>query len=557
MTLPPLEFRRSFAANVLAGGLTVLPLLQSVPFDLDRQASLMIGIVPLLALWPEVTAMIDASLRSSRWRAALACAAIVAILVSTLHSAHPAPALVTVASWASYSAIALVVSVLGASNQHRKVLTGIAAGGVVGAALLLANWLGHHDPRNASWMELVAPYAHYRHVGLHLFSAALASVALAVDMWSSPIRRLLAVGAGTIVWTALLWSGSRAPLLGLGVGALVIIWLNPRHQALRIVGLCAVFAVAGLSLSLLFPSRELALGWRHASVRTFAVANVQEASSNRTELWSSAAEHVLERPWFGSGPDGYRFLTPKMDGQQPHNLLLQLLLDSGTLGTIVTLALLVSLVFRPKSWRAAKLGADERAGLIAAGAGIFAAALATAQLDGVFYHAVAALPAFAALGLFCAQREEPATGSGSVASRRAVTWLGATIVAGACCIQFLHSLVFSLLASPPAALPSNGWDTRLVRAFPSTLYGLPNWLDTWEPQSPRTALEWTFWAQKQAPNAFLYHIRAAVALARQGGFSEALIQIESARETAPKTAQGTIDELEGAIRRASEGALKD
>ncbi|MGS0689163.1 O-antigen ligase family protein [Shewanella sp. 30m-9] len=64
--------------------------------------------------------------------------------------------------------------------------------------------------------------------------------------------------------------------------------------------------------------------------------NVEEGlnklSSNRIAIWTQTIIAITETPWFGLGPEGYRFHPDHMFGLQPHNVILQLLITYGIIG---------------------------------------------------------------------------------------------------------------------------------------------------------------------------------------------------------------------------------
>jgi hypothetical protein len=248
------------------------------------------------------------------------------------------------------------------------------------------------------------------------------------------------------------------------------------------------------------------LGWWHAVGRTATAATTGSASqlsSTRTEFWAEVVARARETPWLGHGPDSYRFLTPKLDGQQPHNLVLQLWLDLGAVGAIPLLGLLAGVFVI--GWRRAVPAAPV---IPAAWLAVLTASIVAGMLDGVFYHLLALLPAILAIGV--------AIGLVSHLAPPARIFQAPRVVIGlATAVLLLHLGVFYLLAVGPTPAPTD-WRATSVRVFPSSTFGLWRWLDDWQQSSPAETLEWTRWAQGHSPNPVFFHVYAARLLAAQG-----------------------------------------
>lgn len=109
---------------------------------------------------------------------------------------------------------------------------------------------------------------------------------------------------------------------------------------------------------------------------------------DRVSVWGDSARAILDRPWFGFGPDAYihsRCCNPTL--AQPHNFVLQYLLEFGIVGCTILAALAWVLV--RERWSAVArpdrlLGRPELAGLAALLVGF----LAYSSIDGLLYHAI-------------------------------------------------------------------------------------------------------------------------------------------------------------------------
>lgn len=177
------------------------------------------------------------------------------------------------------------------------------------------------------------------------------------------LAALLAIGGGVIA------AGSRGAWVAGAAGVLVYVWVmaKPQWRSARI-GMLAALAAFGLAGVL---TGRLVLRGR------------ARADSARVEIWKTAWDAFLHRPWLGSGPDTFeqtfrRYRTEafvrSMGGTEhlqayAHNDLLQALATTGVLGTAAYLYFLFLL------WRTTRARLDNpraRATAAALGAGLLA-----------------------------------------------------------------------------------------------------------------------------------------------------------------------------------------
>ncbi|MEO6876249.1 MAG: O-antigen ligase family protein, partial [Opitutaceae bacterium] len=372
---------------------------------------------------------------------------------------------------------------------------------------------------------------HYRLLGLHTLPGAIAALALLVNKDIYRVGRIFWLVTGIVTWGGMLWSGGRTPVIALGVAVVGWAVLSPvlvRRELLRFSGL---LLIAGLALSAAFWTPNPELGWWHAIGRTATAAStgsVSQLSSTRTDFWLAVVQRAKDALWFGHGPDAYRFLTPKLDGQQPHNFILQFWLDLGVVGAVPLLVLLGgALVF---GWRQTL---QTKSPMAQAWLAVLTASLVAGLLDGVFYHLLAFLPAMLAVGVaivFISRPVPPALSSQTPK----------LIVGFASLVSLVHLCVFYLVAVAPPPAPTS-WQARTVRIFPSTTFGLWRWLDDWQQTHPADVLEWTRWAQTHSPNPVFFHVYAADLLKAQGHRAEAKTELEAALAEAHWSVRPSIE----------------
>jgi len=193
-----------------------------------------------------------------------------------------------------------------------------------------------------------------RRVGYTAVSAAVILagapwVLLAIGgMFKRKYLRVVTVGAAAICGVALLLTGSRAGLaasVGAGLACGAVRW---RRMLLAVPVMVALGAVA-------FPAIGervgMGFGERDASGKTSI--NEDAVSSGRMNiLWPAALKQISNSFLFGSGRLAFPRTVPKVEligeldededsgrGLHPHNMYLEMLLDAGILGLIMTMPL--------------------------------------------------------------------------------------------------------------------------------------------------------------------------------------------------------------------------
>ncbi|MCY4046187.1 MAG: O-antigen ligase family protein [Cellvibrionales bacterium] len=84
------------------------------------------------------------------------------------------------------------------------------------------------------------------------------------------------------------------------------------------------------------------------TVSTAAVDNANNAqmlnqvTTGRATMWKISLKAFSESPWLGLGPYGYFFIPEELFGDQPHNFIIQFLVEWGILGAVCLLLLLAA-----------------------------------------------------------------------------------------------------------------------------------------------------------------------------------------------------------------------
>jgi O-antigen ligase len=513
------------AARWLCLALVALPFVQTLSWDFDRAAPL--AFVPV-ALWAGRAALNRAFARFTHLRAPVRWAALlfpaIAVL-SVIASPHPAPAVVMLACWVLLAAGSIVAGQIVSEQPKRGrwLLRALAFSAAFGTIFHWGLWRLGASPEEAL-------YPHPRVMGLHLLGGTLASTALFFG--SVGRERIGWLFVGIVSWGGLLWTGSRAPLAAVLLSLLVWMVLAPKQARRRLAASGALHIVGGLVVSFVLDAGIQHLGWTNLWRRTVEVSSTKELTSNRSDFWHSGWQRAFETPWLGRGPDAYRYLEPKLEGAQPHNVLLQWFLDLGLFGALALVVLVLWAV-----WRGLR-----RNDLATAAAGwpiIAFASCVAGQLDGFFYHQAALFTTALAIGLsaFAANGSKEKM---LVPPRWLRAWPVAAIASVA--VLLTHSWLFHRVnrARPPAP------DEPIVRlwyAFPSTTSGLDRWIWTWSATAPDAALSLSRYAQAHSPNGDYFRVVTAGILLRRGDRTGALQEMNHALAIAPWQRRSLVEKL--------------
>lgn len=302
---------------------------------------------------------------------------------------------------------ALSVFMLHRGDDRPAAVPYLVAIAVVHALVLIevVFWLiqarGGADPLLAQRMPYHANVRHFSYLG---YLAAASALAL------SMLSQRLAF-TGLLLCTAALFGivqlGSRGGLLGWITFLLAAFALSRERRRLVALGIGATIMAIGTSWLLselhLLNSDSLIARGQHGDLA---------GATGRLSLWADVLRAIMVRPWWGYGPDGHRVLDccgaygPYIARTvQPHNVILQLLEEFGSIGTILIGALVVRLAAErpgPRGWRALARAHRDVAMLLA----ILAGLLAYGLVDGPFYYPVPLFiaTALAALLLSAARR---------------------------------------------------------------------------------------------------------------------------------------------------------
>jgi len=234
------------------------------------------------------------------------------------------------------------------SEDRIWVAVGLAAAGHLFAFMLA--WVIWPDRIRAN---ILPAFDNIRHLGYLMAPAAAVMAARFLTAKDYLKLSLVCFGAATFYLT---YTGSRggvvALIAGLSVLAVYLVWHRQQVRFSR-------FIVLIFTTGLLIVATELlpALPWVNIFGRgAMAVGQTgREMLSGRSEIWGSTVD-AIRSSWLLGNTPVYLAHIPEYQGtplRQPHNIILQLLLHWGVLGTIIVLANV--LVFARSIWVAIAL----------------------------------------------------------------------------------------------------------------------------------------------------------------------------------------------------------
>lgn len=189
------------------------------------------------------------------------------------------------------------------------------------------------------------------------YAAAMSALALGVAWAFDPRGRdgWIIYGLSTLCLAAVIWSGTRAAVLGLAVAAIIAYAVTRRRPPKRLIcSLPVCLAVATVVASLLMPEGDS----RFLLVAAGDGANANAATGGRLSYWTLLWRAFLEEPILGGG-SGSTLWRVEINGErhvQPHNVVLQFLLSWGVAGALPALFLLgvatwrTHVIIRRHSW---------------------------------------------------------------------------------------------------------------------------------------------------------------------------------------------------------------
>jgi len=262
--------------------------------------------------------------------AAIALAVWVAIAVGTVALVSPDPfsAGRWTMHWFVHVPFGFAIAFLCSRMLRVRDFTSCFLVGFLLYALVILAFVLRYWGQPINWVRDFAGVTHIRHVGY--YAAAMTAVAIAA-MAVANCRRswVLAFAVATTGFAIGLWTGSRGMALSVaGATAAGMLLLpemrRPGAWGAAIVALCiAIALVAWLPV----PNANMM-----GVARTVTATTEHEVTTGRITIWLNVMHAIARHPVFGYGPGQMTIVAHYNTMAQPHNFILQILLDWGLAG---------------------------------------------------------------------------------------------------------------------------------------------------------------------------------------------------------------------------------
>jgi O-antigen ligase len=252
----------------------------------------------------------------------------------------------------------------GRPDRVRHLLRAIAAAGILAALYGIAQYFGWDPLLDARAYHIGEPpltivrppstLGYVSYFATYLLSVIFAGIALAL-LEESPAWKILGAAAGLLGTVALILTGTRAAVLALLAGAVVLgFWFRPRIRARAVVavGLAALVLFTGFYFS---PAGQL--------LRNRALWFLGDPTGgSRLLLWRDSVRMAAARWLVGFGPETFSIWFPHYQSaelarqyptfyqESPHNIFLDMLVDQGLPCALILVAVTALGFYAP--WKA-------------------------------------------------------------------------------------------------------------------------------------------------------------------------------------------------------------
>jgi O-antigen ligase len=237
---------------------------------------------------------------------------------------------------------------------------------------------------------------HVRLISIGIEVAVIAAVTLFLVHKKSFIKELLLLLCILVCATFLITTGSRASMLStlLTIFVLAVFGLAAKKMHYWKLGMMALTIFLSVWMAEIFPVHSWNGMQRAIEVSTVSVAVDKDASayevadtftSGRMLVWSEAINAIKLSPLIGLGPNAsIFFVKAPYAHDQPHNFILQFLIEWGIIGASLLIAILVSFAWHgiknlPRAFQ------EEDTDYVLA-AGVVFVLTVNGLTDGTYYH---------------------------------------------------------------------------------------------------------------------------------------------------------------------------
>lgn len=278
---------------------------------------------------------------------------------------------------------ALLASLLGRwSSLSGYLIFGLYAGFFFTVFLFFSLWFSLEDPAQYDWIWGISNFVNIRHLGM--FVSAMFVVSLWAWLYSSGFSRVVSVIVLFFSLYLITWSGGRAAILSIMMGAAFLALFTVQSQWRIWLGVVFVSAVAVLA-SIAFRVEESSMGITRFFYYEKAVqGGLDSLSSGRWGVWKHAIGLIADRPFWGWGGDIYSAVKIRPELVQVHNSFLQVPLEWGLVVGFVFWGGVIFVLGKGAYFLFLKEGCHDR--WLVLGLALSVVMLVHCMFDGVVYH---------------------------------------------------------------------------------------------------------------------------------------------------------------------------
>jgi hypothetical protein len=305
--------------------------------------------------------------------------------VSVLVAPFPWPALIRYIEILSHCAFGwcLYRYLLIFKSKRRFVVRGLFVAFIYAVFLIVLLWNVLDKPQNFNWATELPCFDNIRHFGYFIVAIIpLGYLPLLNNNKTKlpPIANLvLSFLILTTAWGVVFWQGGRGCLISAVCGvSLLLLFEKGKWRKFLIFSLVCVICGFLFSKNFQYNAQVSAV----SRMNIAKIDNLNSFSSSRLVMYKKGLQQTWEiNPWFGVGPDGYRYLRPRPLPVyvQPHGIIPQIIIEWGLLGSTFFLLFIGAFV---RKWHQR----EQNDAIHVLSKASLCALVIHSLVDGVFYH---------------------------------------------------------------------------------------------------------------------------------------------------------------------------
>lgn len=238
--------------------------------------------------------------------------------------------------------------------SHIRIFVVLSAGVIALIALYLLTYHLGPTPNPRIWALYPPLGSHARNIGNVAAVCCVVSVLLFVNhIYKTRLQQMAVLFTALSIWSFLVWNGGRSSMAASVITSIIImlssVWFA--KACIKRVIIISLVIIAGFfigdQLSVFHWNgiqRAININAQAEQASTSSNTNIitnDKLNSGRTTMWRISLNAFKQSPWFGLGPYGYYFIPNKTDDDQPHNFIIQFLVEWGVIGTSLMLSLML------------------------------------------------------------------------------------------------------------------------------------------------------------------------------------------------------------------------